>query len=135
MSEVIKGRGYVYAIQYHVVWCVKYRHKIITGEVERKLCEILHRIAEDNGIGIKEYKSGIDHVHMLVECKPQHYIPDMLKAFKGVTARKLMVEFGEELRKKLWGGHLWSPSYFVATASERTEAQIKKYIQSQEQKE
>lgn len=45
----------------------------------------------------------------------------MIKALKGVSARILMKEYGEELRKKLWGGHLWNPSYFVATVSENTE--------------
>ena len=134
MSEVIKGRGYVYSLQYHIVWCVKYRHKILTGEIENKLRKILYKIADDNEIGIIEYNSGIDHVHMLVDCKPQHYIPNMIKALKGVSARLLMKEYEKELRKRLWGGHLWSGSYFVATVSERTEEQIKKYIQNQQQK-
>jgi len=131
MSEVTKGRGYVYSIQYHIVWCVKYRHKILAGEIEKKLQEIVYKIAEDNGFTIIEYKSASDHVHLLVDCKPQHYIPDMLKALKGTSARYLMKEFEAELRPKLWSGHLWSPSYFVATVSERTEEQIKKYIQNQ----
>ena len=48
--------------------------------------------------------------------------------------RLLMKEFGEELKKKLWGGDLWNPSYFVATVSENTEEQIRKYIQNQKQK-
>ena len=59
-------------------------------------------------------------IHLLVNCSPQHYIPDMIKALKGVSARLLMKEFGEELKRKLWGGHLWNPSYFVATVSENT---------------
>ena len=58
----------------------------------------------------------------------------MIKALKGVSARLLMKEFGEELKKKLWGGHLWNPSYFVATVSENTEEQIRKYIQNQKRK-
>ena len=74
------------------------------------------------------------HIHLLVNCSPQHYIPDMIKALKGVSARLLMKEFGEELKRKLWGGHLWNPSYFVATVSENTEEQIRKYIQNQKRK-
>lgn len=58
----------------------------------------------------------------------------MIKALKGVSARILMKEYKEELRKKLWGGHLWNPSYFVATVSENTEEQIIKYIQNQKRK-
>ena len=134
MSKITKGRGYVYSLQYHIVWCVKYRHKIIENAIESKLRELLYKIAEDNEITIVEYNTGLDHVHLLVDCKPQHYIPDMLKAFKGVTARYLMKEYESELRQKLWSEHLWSPSYFVATVSENTASQIKTYIQSQQQR-
>lgn len=134
MSNVYKGRGYVYSIQYHVVWCVKYRHKILYPKIETKLIEVLNKIAEDNGFTIIEVNTNLDHIHLLIECTPQHYIPNILKALKGVSARLLMLEFGEELRNKLWGGHLWNPSYFVATVSENTEQQIKDYIKSQKQK-
>ena len=132
--EVTNGRGYVYSIQYHIVWCVKYRHKVITEQIENRLIEILSKIADDNGFQILEYNTDKDHIHLLVNCSPQHYIPDMIKALKGVSARLLMKEFGEELKRKLWGGHLWNPSYFVATVSENTEEQIRKYIKNQKRK-
>lgn len=132
--EVTHGRGYVYSIQYHIVWCVKYRHKIITEQIENRLIEILNKIADDNGFQILECNTDKDHIHFLVNCSPQHYIPDMVKALKGVSARLLMKEFREELKRKLWGGHLWNPSYFVATVSENTEEQIRKYIQNQKRK-
>lgn len=132
--EVTNGRGYVYSMQYHIVWCVKYRHKIITAQIENRLIEILNEIADDNGFQILERNTDKDHIHLLVNCSPQHYIPDMIKALKGASARLLMKEFGEELKKKLWGGHLWNPSYFVSTVSENTEEQIRKYIQNQKRK-
>ena len=132
--EVTHGRGYVYSIQYHIVWCVKYRHKVITEQIENRLVEILNKIADDNGFQILECNTDEDHIHLLVNCSPQHYIPDMIKALKGVSARLLMKEYGEELKRKLWGGHLWNPSYFVATVSENTEEQIRKYIQNQKRK-
>lgn len=134
MSKVIHGRGYVYCIQYHIVWCVKYRHKIIQGNIENKLKELLYKIAEDNNFTIEEMETDLDHIHLLIQCTPQHYIPDMIKALKGVSARLLMKEHGMTLKKKLWGGHLWNPSYFVATVSENTEEQIRNYIKSQKEK-
>jgi len=88
----------------------------------------LRKIAEDNNFKITEINGEADHIHLLVECSPQYFIPDMLKALKGVSARLLMKEFGDELKKKLWGGHLWNPSYFIATVSENTKSQIKDYI-------
>jgi putative transposase len=132
--QIIKGRGYVYAIQYHVVWCVKYRRKIITPQIEKSLFAILTKLAADSGFTIAEFNTDLDHVHLLLECSPQHYIPNIIKGLKGVSARLLMKKYGDNLRKKLWGGHLWNPSYFVATVSEQTEEQIRRYIQSQKEK-
>lgn len=69
----------------------------------------------------------------MVDCKPQHYIPDMVKVLKGISARLILKEF-PEIKSKLWGGHLWNPSYFVATVSENTEDQVRDYIRSQKEK-
>lgn len=129
--EVTHGRGYVYTIQYHIVWCVKYRYPVLTDEIEKDLINILRKIADDNKFQILECNSDKDHIHLLVNCSPQHYIPNMIKALKGVSARLLMKEHGEQLKRRLWGGHLWNPSYFVATVSENTGEQIKEYIRSQ----
>ncbi|NDI34759.1 IS200/IS605 family transposase [Chengkuizengella sediminis] len=134
MVGVYKGRGYIYSIQYHIVWCVKYRHRVIEGNIDDRLKEIIHKIANDNDFTIEEIETDKDHIHLLIACSPQHFIPNMMKALKGVSARMLMKEYGNELKQKLWGGHLWNPSYFIATVSENTEEQIRNYIQSQKQK-
>ncbi|MBT2292839.1 transposase [Paenibacillus albidus] len=55
MSEIKRGRGYAYAIQYHIVWCVKYRHNLV-------------QIASDNNFTISEIESNSDHIHLLVDC-------------------------------------------------------------------
>lgn len=88
--EVTHGRGYVYSIQYHIVWCVKYRHKVLTGQIETRLKEILKKIAGDNDFQILEYNTDKDHVHILINCTPQHYIPNLMKAMKGVSVRLLI---------------------------------------------
>ena len=74
-----------------------------------------------------------DHVHLLVSCKPQLRLSDAIKVLKGNTARWLFLNY-PEIKSTLWGGHLWNPSYFVATVSERTEEQIKTYISNQKSK-
>mgnify|MGYP001092489051 CR=1 FL=1 len=132
--ELTYGRGYVYSIQYHIVWCVKYRYEVISDDIEKRLVEILNKIANDNGFQILECNTEEDHIHLLISCSPQHYIPDIIKALKGVSARLLLKEFGEGLRKKLWEGHLWNPSYFVATVSENTEEPIRNDIPNQKKK-
>ena len=105
-------------------------HKVLMGDIEVRFKEILHQIATDNGFTILEIESDCDHIHLLIDCTPQHSIPSMMKALKGVSARLLFKEF-PILKKKLWGGHLWNPSYFVATVSEHTESQIREYVQNQ----
>ncbi|MEH7087042.1 IS200/IS605 family transposase [Neobacillus drentensis] len=116
-----------------MVWCVKYRHKVLTKEIEPRLKEILLQISEQYCFTISEMEGDQDYIHLLIECSPQHTIPNMVKVLKGISARLLFKEF-PQLKKKLWGGHLWNPSYFVATVSEHTEEQIRKYIQDQKVK-
>ena len=53
-------------------------------------------------------------MHILISCFPQNFIPDIMKALKGVSAKFLMKKHGEYLRKKLWGGHFWNPSCFIS---------------------
>ena len=132
--KITYGRGYVYSLQYHIVWCVKYRRKILTPDIEVSLMAIIHKIAKDNDFEILEANTDKDHIHLLISCSPQHYIPNIMKALKGVSARLLMKEHGDFLKQKLLGGHLWNPSYFVATVSENTEAQIREYIARQKEK-
>lgn len=128
--NIVHGRGYVYGLQYHIVFCVKYRKPILTGEAETRLRDIFSMIAEDNCFTIEEMNMDKDHVHLLISCSPQNYIPSMMKALKGVSAHKLFKQM-PELKKELYKGHLWNPSYFVATVSENTETQIREYIRAQ----
>lgn len=127
-----KGRGYVYYLRYHVVFCTKYRHKIIEGPVEARLKEMFQSIARFHKFEIVAMETMPDHAHLLIDCTPQHYLPDILKALKGNTARFLFREF-PGLKKKLWGGHLWNPSYFVASVGENVEDAVREYIESQKE--
>ena len=70
--KVTYGRGYVYSLQYHIVWCVKYRRKILTPDIEVSLMAIIHKIAKDNDFEILEANTDKDHIHLLISCSPQH---------------------------------------------------------------
>ena len=76
--EIILGRGYVYSIQYHIVWCVKYRYKILTTKIENKLVEVLYHIVNENNFQILKCNTDKDHIHLLINCSLQHYILDMI---------------------------------------------------------
>ena len=132
-TELTYGRGYVYSLQYHIVWCTKYRKAVLTGQAEQYCRDILKGIAGEYHFRIEAMEIMPDHVHLLLDCKPQFYIPDMVKIMKGNTARKLFMAF-PELKKELWGGHLWNPSYCVVTVSDRSFDQVEQYVESQKQK-
>ena len=129
-----KGRGYVYKLEYHLIWTMKYRHQVLMDSVADELKVILQDIADQNGLEIVSMEVMPDHVHLLLGATPQHAIPDFVKALKGASARRMFAAF-PELKEKLWGGHLWNPSYCILTVSENTKQQVQQYIESQHDKE
>ena len=102
--------------------------------VADELKVILQDIADQNGLEIVSMEVMPDHVHLLLGATPQHAIPDFVKALKGASARRMFAAF-PELKEKLWGGHLWNPSYCILTVSENTRQQVQQYIESQHDKE
>jgi putative transposase len=76
--ETNHGRGYVYYLKYHIVFCVKYRHQVLKNQIEQDLSHLFLEIAESNGFQIETMEIMPDHVHMLVSRTPQNYIPDLL---------------------------------------------------------
>ena len=131
--DVTHGRGYVYSLQYHLVWVTKYRKKIFIGTIEKEVKEYLVEIAKDLEINVVAMELMPDHIHLLIDCKPQLRISDAVKIFKGNIARWLFIKH-PEIKRELWGGHLWNPSYFVATVSDRSRNQVENYIKNQNNK-
>ena len=127
------GRGYVYSLQYHIVWCTKYRRKVLTAGADEDCKQLLLDLAEEYSFRIPAMEVMPDHVHVLIDAKPQFYISDMVKIMKGTLARRLFL-LHPEMKEKLWGGHLWNPSYCVVTVSDRSREQVEEYIRSQKEK-
>jgi putative transposase len=65
----------------------------VMGDIEAGLREILHQIASDNGFTLSEIETDSDPLHPFIDCTPQHSIPNMIKAVKGVTNRLHFKEF------------------------------------------
>lgn len=125
------GRGYVYDIYYHIVWCVKYRREILVGNIKDDFIDIITNICINNNYEIVEINTDKDHVHMLLGLSPQDSIPVVMKTLKGVSARLLNQKHSAEISKVLYGGHIWSPSYYIATTSDNVMDNIKAYIKKQ----
>lgn len=117
-----------YSCKYHVVWCPKYRRKVLTGEVERRLKELVYETAAELNVDIIEMEIMSDHVHLLIEVDPQFGVHRAVKAIKGKTSRVLRSEFAT-LRSRL--PSLWTNSYFVSTVGGAPLAAIKQYIENQ----
>jgi putative transposase len=132
-KDVTHGRGYVYSLQYHIVWTTKYRKSVFIGTIEQDVKNHLIETLKSLDMGILAMEVMPDHIHLLVDCKPQLRLSDAIKILKGNTARWLFLKH-PEVKEKLWGGHLWNPSYFVATVSDRSLKQVTDYINSQKTK-
>ena len=132
-NDLTYGRGYVYSLQYHIVWCTKYRKQILKDDIDEVVKQMLQEIAEEYHFTILAMEVMPDHIHLLLDCKPQFMISDMVKIMKGNTARWLFLKH-PELKKSLWGGHLWNPSYCAVTVSDRSREQVEHYIRSQKEK-
>lgn len=125
------GRTSVYSLQYHLILVTKYRQGVLVGDVKQELATMLRSLANQFDMIIEEMEIMSDHVHLLVDASPKHSISSIMKGLKGVSARMLFMHH-PEIKSKLWGGHLWQPSYFAATVSDRSEGQMREYIRHQE---
>lgn len=132
-KDVTHGRGYIYSLQYHIVWVTKYRKPIFIGDIKIDMKNYLLYTLKSLDMNVIAMEIMSDHIHLLVNCKPQLRLSDAIKILKGNTARWLFLKY-PEIKKQLWGGHLWNPSYFVATVSDRTLEQIEHYINNQKTK-
>ena len=118
----------VYSCKYHVVWCAKYRRKVLTCSIETRLKELIQETCSTMNVEIIEMELMPDHVHLLLEVDPQFGIHKAVKQIKGHSSRILRQEF-KELRTKL--PTLRTNSYFVSTVGGAPLEVIKQYIESQ----
>lgn len=122
------NKNIVYNCQYHVIWCVKYRRKILTDTIDIRLKEILYQVAVDVKAEIEEMETDKDHVHLLISCDPQFGIHQVVKRMKGRSSRLLRAEFSQ-VKSRL--PSLWTNSYFVATVGGAPLSVVKQYIKDQ----
>ena len=118
----------VYSCKYHVVFCPKYRRRVLVAGVDERLKQLIHEVARETQCEIIELEVMPDHVHILVEVAPQFGIHRFVKMAKGRSSRFLRKEFSP-LRTRL--PTLWTNSYFVSTVGGAPLAVIKQYIENQ----
>ncbi len=119
----------VFSCKYHIIWCPKYRRKVLVGSVETRLKALVYEISSELKVDVIELETDKDHIHMLVEVDPQFGVNNFVRRLKGKTSRILRDEF-PHLRKRL--PTLWTNSYFVSTVGGAPLEIIKQYIQNQQ---
>ena len=118
----------VYSCKYHVVWCPKYRRKVLVNGVDTRLKELIKETCHEIHVDLLEMEIMPDHVHLLLEVDPQYGIHKTVKAIKGKTSRVLRQEY-RRLTTKI--PTLWTNSYFVSTVGGAPLEIVKQYIESQ----
>lgn len=122
------NKNVVYSSKYHVVWCPKYRRKVLEGPIAKRCEKILRQTAAKYRAEVIAIEIMPDHVHLLVEVDPQFGIHRLVKNLKGVSSHYLRKEFGT-LRSRL--PSLWTNSYFVSTVGGAPLSVIKQYVENQ----
>jgi len=133
MKNLIHDRTVVYNVGYHIVWSVKYRRKVLHGKIAESLKDILLDVCDEKGFVMKEMEIMPDHLHVFVSAKPKISACYIYRMLKGISGRRLFLSH-PELRRELWGKHLWNPSTYVETIGHISEEVVRKYIENQKSK-
>jgi putative transposase len=131
MNDKKKASSAVYSINYHFVWCTKYRREILTDAIARSASDILQTICSTKGWEILELYVMGDHIHLFISATPFESPTGIIKILKGVSAKQLFSQH-PEIRTILRRGTMWSPSYYVGTAGNVSSEVIQRYIQEQQ---
>ena len=123
----------LYECKYHIIFCPKYRYKILNNEVAEYLKEQIYRLSgQKRGIEVHELNVQEDHVHLVLTIPPKYAVSEIVGFLKGKAALKMFDRF-PSLRKRYWGQHFWSRGYCVSTVG-LDEERIRKYVKWQNKK-
>lgn len=116
----------------HLVFVTKYRRELFTAEILNDLRGIFANVCTDFESELVEFDGEDDHVHLLVNYPPKVSVSALVNSLKGVSSRLIRLKKYPSIRKKLWGGALWSPSYFAGSCGGAPIAVIRQYIEQQQ---
>lgn len=131
---LVKKRTSVTDFNFHLVLVTKYRKEIFTTrEKHDAMIAILKKIAENKEVAISHIEVMPDHVHLTISFPPKLAPSDVVKSLKGTSAREWFKQF-PDTKKLLWGGHLWTGSFFMSTVGNVSKEIVAEYIENQMQK-
>ena len=117
------GSHNVFQFQAHLVFCTKYRYRVLRGEVQQRCRDLIRQICDALDIRIVKGVVSAEHVHLHISYPPKHSMSDIVRRIKGRTGRKLLQEY-PGLKKRYWGGHFWGIGYGGWSSGNITETTI-----------
>ena len=129
MRDINKLSHVVWECKYHLVWCPKYRFRILKGEVGRSVRDIIKQLCEWKNVEILEGNVQVDHIHLVLSFPPKYSISEVVGFLKGKSAIKIF-DTHLDLKKRYWGRHFWAKGYCVSTVG-LDEKRIREYVRWQ----
>ncbi len=121
-----------YSLQYHLVFSVKYRKKLLFGEIKDDIKQIMYDIANEKDMEIKAIETDIDHIHIMVDASPTKSVFEIVSSFKSISTYRIYKIHKTFLKKHFWKENtFWSDGYFACSVGEASPETIKKYIETQ----
>ena len=134
-SEFKKLSHSIYQCKYHIVFCPKYRYRVLSGEVGEYTKREIYRLCEQKDkVEVIEANVQADHVHMILSIPPKYAVSSVIGFLKSKLALRVLKEYPQLRKSRYWGNHLWSRGYCVTTVG-IDEEMIKKYVKWQGAKE
>ena len=130
-QQIRSGRHCVLNMHVHLVFVTKYRKDVFTKPMLDAMEGMFKKVCLDFEAELTEFNGEDDHVHLLINYPPKVAVSNLVNSLKGVSSRHLRKDF-PEIKNKLWGGSLWSPSYFASSCGGAPLEIIKQYIEQQQ---
>jgi putative transposase len=131
-KDIRHGRHCVFIMHVHLVFVTKYRFGVFTQQILDDLRPVFASVCQDFEAELVEFEGEDNHVHLLVNYPPKVSISTLVNSLKGVSSRMIRKKNYSNIRKKLWGGALWSPSYFAGSCGGAPLSVLRQYIEQQQ---
>ncbi|WP_321806390.1 IS200/IS605 family transposase [Burkholderia sp. BCC1993] len=130
-KDIRRRRYCVFLMHAHLVFVIQYRRDVFSKSILADMREILANVCSDFESELVEFDGEDDHVHLLVNYPPKVSVSSLVNSLKGVSSRMIRRKNYPGIRKKLWGGALWSPSYFAGSCGGAPIEIVRQYIEQQ----
>ncbi|WP_214646109.1 IS200/IS605 family transposase [Acinetobacter terrae] len=130
-QEIRTGRHCVFNMHVHLIFVTKYRKNVFNLDMLDSMREMFKKVCLDFEAELTEFNGEDDHVHLLINYPPKVAVSNLVNSLKGVSSRHLRKQY-PEIKSKLWGGSLWSPSYFASSCGGAPLEITKQYIEQQQ---